>query len=80
MYRHTRGLLREYYCCGLIDTPIATRDARDLALEMRPAEKAMYDALGDYIDQTHNNTSPEKRSAVGFVPTKLSALAGPAAK
>ena len=36
---------------------------------MTPAEKAMYDALGDYIDQTYNNASPEKRSAVGFVLT-----------
>jgi len=69
MSRHTRNLLREYYRRGLIDTPIATRDVRDVAFDMTPAEKAMYDALGDYIDQTYNNASPEKRSAVGFVLT-----------
>ncbi len=69
MARHTRNLLREYHRRGLIDTPIATRDVRDVAFDMTPAEKAMYDALGDYIDQTYNNASPEKRSAVGFVLT-----------
>jgi SNF2 family DNA or RNA helicase len=69
MVRHTRNLLREYHRRGLIDTPIATRDVRDVAFDMTGAEKAMYDALGDYIDQTYNNASPEKRSAVGFVLT-----------
>ena len=69
MARHTRNLLREYHRRGLIDTPIATRDVRDVAFDMTPAERAMYDALGDYIDQTYNNASPEKRSAVGFVLT-----------
>ena len=34
---------------------------------MTPAEKAMHDALGDYIDQSYNNASPQQRSAVGFV-------------
>jgi SNF2 family DNA or RNA helicase len=69
MARHTRNLLREYHRRGLIDTPIATRDVRDVACEMTGAETAMYDALGDYIDSTYNNASPEKRSAVGFVLT-----------
>ena len=69
MSRHTRNLLREYHRRGLIDTPIATRDVRDVAFDMTPSEKAMYDALGDYIDQTYNNAAPEKRSAVGFVLT-----------
>ena len=36
---------------------------------MARSEKALYDALGDYIDRTYNNASPEKRSAVGFVLT-----------
>ena len=69
MARQTRNLLREYHRQGLIDTPIATRDVRDVAFDMTAVEKAMYDALGDYIDQTYNNASPEKRSAVGFVLT-----------
>jgi SNF2 family DNA or RNA helicase len=69
MSRHTRNLLREYHRRGLIDSAIATRDVRDVALDMTPSEEAMYNALGDYIDQTYNNASPEKRSAVGFVLT-----------
>jgi SNF2 family DNA or RNA helicase len=69
MARHTRNLLREYHRRGLIDTPIATRDVRDIAFDMTPSEKALYDALGDYIDRTYNNAAPEKRSAVGFVLT-----------
>jgi SNF2 family DNA or RNA helicase len=69
MARHTRNLLREYHRRGLIDTPIATRDVRDVSFGMTTAETAMYDALGDYIDRTYNNASPDKRSAVGFVLT-----------
>ena len=69
MARHTRNLLRKYHELGLINTPVATREVRDLAVEMTAAEKAMYDALGQYIDQTYNNASPDKRSAVGFVLT-----------
>ena len=69
MARHTRNLLREYYRLGLIDSPIATRDVRNVSFDMAPSEKALYDALGDYIDHTYNNAAPEKRSAVGFVLT-----------
>jgi len=69
MARQTRNLLREYHRRGLIDSPIATRDVRDVSFDMAPSEKALYDALGDYIDQTYNNAAPEKRSAVGFVLT-----------
>lgn len=69
MARHTRNLLREYHRRGLIDSPIASRDVRDVSFDMAPSEKALYDALGDYIDQTYNNAAPEKRSAVGFVLT-----------
>jgi ERCC4-related helicase len=69
MTRHTRNLLREYHRRGLIDTPIAIREVRDIAIDMTASEKALYDALGDYIDQTYNNAAPNKRSAVGFVLT-----------
>ena len=36
---------------------------------MTQAERAVYDALGDYIDQTYNNATPDKRPAVGFILT-----------
>ena len=69
MARQTRNLLREYYRQGLIDTSIARREIRDVPLDMTPSERALYDALSEYIDQTYNNAAPEKRSAVGFVLT-----------
>ncbi len=69
MSRHTRNLLREYHRRGLIDSPIATREVRDVPIDMTQAERAMYDALGDYIDQTYNNATPDKRPAVGFILT-----------
>lgn len=69
MSRHTRNLLREYHRHGLIDTPIATREVHDVAIDMTQAERAMYDALGDYIDQTYNNATPDQRPAIGFILT-----------
>ena len=75
MARHTRNLLREYHRRGLIDTPIATRDVRDVAFDMTPAEKAMYDALGDYIDQTYNNAVPRETLGGRLRPDDLPAAA-----
>jgi superfamily II DNA or RNA helicase len=69
MSRHTRNLLREYFKRGLINTPIATREVRDIPVEMTKSERELYDAVEDYISTTYNNAVPEKRSAVGFVMT-----------
>jgi SNF2 family DNA or RNA helicase len=69
MSRHTRSLLREYHRRGLIDSPIATRDVRDIEVEMTRAERLLYDAVQDYISTTYNNAAEDKRSAVGFVMT-----------
>ncbi len=69
MSRHTRELLRDYHKKGLLDTPIATRDPRDIVVEMNPAERELYDAVEEYISTTYNNASQDKRSAVGFVMT-----------
>lgn len=69
MSRHTRSLLREYYKLGLIDSPIADRDVRDIPVEMTKSEVELYDAVENYISTTYNNATPEKRSAVGFVMT-----------
>lgn len=69
MSRHTRPLLREYYKQGLIDTPIATREIRDIAVTMTTAERQLYDAVEDYISTTYNNAAGEKKSSVGFVMT-----------
>ena len=69
MSRHTRGLLRLYYEKGLLETPIASRDVRDAAIEMAPSERALYEAVEDYISTTYNNAAANKRTAVGFVMT-----------
>jgi superfamily II DNA or RNA helicase len=69
MSRHTRDLLREYYKRGMISSPIAERIVRDVEVEMTPSERALYDAVEDYISTTYNNASTDKKSAVGFVMT-----------
>jgi ERCC4-related helicase len=69
MSRHTRELLRLYHQKGLLETPIATRDVRDIAVEMTPTERELYDSVEEYIGTTYNNAAQEQRSAVGFVMT-----------
>ena len=69
MSRHTRGLLRLYYERGLLATPIAKRDVRDIPVELSPGERALYDAVEDYIGSTYNNATRAQQAAVGFVMT-----------
>ena len=69
MSRHTRDLLREYYKRGMISSPIAERVVRDIEVEMTDSERALYDAVEDYISTTYNNATGDKKSAVGFVMT-----------
>ncbi len=69
MARHTRELLRSYYKRGLLETPIATRDPRDIAVSLSPTERALYNRVEDYISTTYNRAAPEKRTAIGFVMT-----------
>ncbi|HTK52778.1 MAG TPA: helicase-related protein [Gemmatimonadaceae bacterium] len=67
--RHTRDLLRKYYKAGKISTPIADRAVRDDFIAMTPAERAVYDAVEDYISTTYNQAASSERNAVGFVMT-----------
>ena len=67
--RHTRDLLRKYYKAGTISTPIADRDVRDDFIELSTPERAVYDAVEEYISTTYNNATPESKNAVGFVMT-----------
>jgi SNF2 family DNA or RNA helicase len=69
MSRHTRNLLREYHARGLLDSPIAERDVDDIAVEMAPQERAVYEAVEDYIRTTYQAATPDKKTAVGFVMT-----------
>ena len=67
--RHTRELLRRYYKEGRITTRIADRDVDDVLVPMTPTERAVYEAVEDYISSTYATASAEKRNAVGFVMT-----------
>ncbi|MDO9713490.1 DEAD/DEAH box helicase [Paracraurococcus lichenis] len=72
--RHTRELLRAYYKAGKLKTRIADRRVEDRFIDLSPEERAIYDAVEDYIANTYNQTvnsdvSAQKRSAIGFVMT-----------
>ena len=67
--RHTRELLRRHFKAGMLTTPIADRRVEDRFLEMTAEERALYDAVEDYIASTYNQASPNERTAVGFVMT-----------
>lgn len=69
MSRHTRSLLREYFKRGMIDAPVPDRDVRDIAVELSSAERSLYEAVEDYISDTYEKASREKKTAVGFVMT-----------
>ena len=67
--RHTRALLRRYHEKGLLATPIAERRVEDRFVEMTAGERALYDAVEDYIASTYNQAAADERTAVGFVMT-----------
>src|SRR5690606_41964943 len=59
---------------GKISTPIATRKVEDRFIDLTPAERAVYDAVEEYISRTYNQAAEDKRSAVGFVDRKSTRL------
>ncbi|MGE0713879.1 MAG: DEAD/DEAH box helicase [Alphaproteobacteria bacterium] len=67
--RHTRELLRRYYKAGALATPIADRHVEDRFIALSEAERALYDAVEDYIATTYNQSAATERNAVGFVMT-----------
>lgn len=72
--RHTRELLRAYYKAGKLKTRIADRRVEDRFIDLSHNERAIYDAVEDYIANTYNqavsnDVSAQKRSAIGFVMT-----------
>jgi hypothetical protein len=69
MARHTRELLRAYHKAGLIDTPIARREPRDIPVELATSERAVADAVDRYISTSYNEAKAEARTAIGFVMT-----------
>ncbi len=67
--RNTRELLRRYFREGMITTPVAERRVEDRFLEMSGKERAIYDAVEDYISSAYDNAGADERNAVGFVMT-----------
>lgn len=72
--RHTRELLRAYHKAGKMTARIAERRVEDRFIHLSPDERAIYDAVEDYIATTYNQAvasgaPAQKRSAVGFVMT-----------
>ena len=67
--RHTRALLREYFKAGKLTTPIADREVMDRFIKMSSEERALYEAVEEYIATTYNQASDKERNAVGFVMT-----------
>ena len=67
--RHTRALLREYFKAGKLTTPIADREVMDRFIKMSSEERALYEAVEEYIATTYNQATDKERNAVGFVMT-----------
>ena len=67
--RHTRELLRRYFKAGTLTTPIADRRVEDCFVKMSSGERALYEAVEDYIAGTYNQAAAAERNAVGFVMT-----------
>jgi superfamily II DNA or RNA helicase len=67
--RHSRNLLRAYKQQGSMDLAIGTRHVDDRFLESSPQERALYDAVEDFISTQYAQASGQKKSAVGFVMT-----------
>ena len=52
-----------------MDLAIGTRHVDDRFLESTPQERALYDAVEDFISTQYAQASGQKKSAVGFVMT-----------
>ena len=67
--RHTRALLRRYFEAGTLTTPIADRSVDDRFIDLTPEERALYDAVEEYVASTYHQAGAAERTAVGFVMT-----------
>jgi hypothetical protein len=67
--RHSRTLLRAYMQQGAMELAIGTRQVDDRFLPISAEERALYDAVEDFISTQYARASGQKKSAVGFVMT-----------
>ena len=67
--RHSRYMLRAYKQQGSMELAIGNRHVDDRFLESTSQERALYDAVEDFISTQYAQASGQKKSAVGFVMT-----------
>lgn len=66
MYRHTRSLLREYQCRGVIEEHIPERRPEPVWLEMTEEERDLYETTEEYVSEYYRRYERAKRG-LGFV-------------
>ena len=67
--RHTRELLRRYHKAGMLRARIADREVEDRFVALTPPERALYEAVEEYIARAYKRAGGAERTAVGFVMT-----------
>ena len=67
--RHTRELLRRYHKAGRLSARIADREVEDRFVALTPPERALYEAVEEYIARAYKRAGGAERTAVGFVMT-----------
>ncbi|MBX5493298.1 MAG: DEAD/DEAH box helicase [Chloroflexi bacterium] len=68
VYRHTRALLREYHRRGLLKASVPTRAPQPVWIVLRPAERALYDRIEEYVAEFYARYEAQRRG-LGFVMT-----------
>ncbi|MBX6770934.1 MAG: DEAD/DEAH box helicase family protein [Chloroflexi bacterium] len=68
VFRNTRSLLREYRRRGILQANVPQRDPRLEWIPMRPAERALYDRIEEYIADFYARYEAE-RKGLGFIMT-----------
>jgi Helicase conserved C-terminal domain/SNF2-related domain len=69
MHRNTRATLRQYYERGLLSDPPPLRNVEDIVFDYTdPAERGVYNAVGQYIAKRYDQLEREKPGK-GFVMT-----------
>src|SRR5690606_27460292 len=68
VFRNTRSLLHEYQRRGILRVNVPQRDPRLEWIPMRPAERALYDRIEEYIADFYARYEAE-RKGLGFIMT-----------
>ncbi|MCZ7568053.1 MAG: helicase-related protein [Ardenticatenaceae bacterium] len=68
VFRNTRALLRQYVRQGILQANVPTRAPVPVWIPMRPAERALYDRIEEYITEFYQKYEQE-RKGLGFIMT-----------